>query len=79
MPNNLLDIVANVMEVQVSQINEESGPESIENWDSFRGLILFEEIESKFNVKFTLNELLNVKKIKDIKNMLSVHGVSLNE
>ena len=73
---NLLDIVANVMEVQVSQIDEDSGPETIENWDSFRGLILFEELETKFNVKFTLNELLNVKKISDIKNILSVRGAS---
>ncbi|MGH9924380.1 MAG: acyl carrier protein [Nitrososphaeraceae archaeon] len=77
--SNLLDIVANVMEVQVSQIDDESGPETIENWDSFRGLILFEELESKFNVKFTLNELLNIKKIKDIKDILSVRGASLNE
>jgi acyl carrier protein len=67
------------MEVQVSQIDDESGPETIENWDSFRGLILFEELESKFNVKFTLSELLNIKKIKDIKNILSVRGASLNE
>ena len=79
MSSNLLVIVANVMEVQVSQIDDESGPETIENWDSFRGLILFEELESKFNVKFTLNELLNIKKIKDIKNILSVRGASLNE
>jgi acyl carrier protein len=79
MSSNLLDIVANVMEVQVSQIDDESGPETIENWDSFRGLILFEELESKFNVKFTLNELLNIKKIKDIKNILFVRGASPNE
>ena len=79
MSNSLLDIVANIMEVEATQIDDESGPETIENWDSFRGLILFEELESKFNVKFTLNELLNVKKIKDIKNILSVRGASLNE
>ena len=79
MSNNLLDIVANVMEVQVSQIDDESGPETIDNWDSFRGLILFEELESKYNVKFTLNELLNIKKIKDIKNILSIRGASFNE
>jgi acyl carrier protein len=79
MSNSLLDIVANIMEVEASQIDDDSGPESIENWDSFRGLILFEELESKFNVKFTLNELINVKKIKDIKNILSVRGASLDE
>lgn len=65
------------MEVQVAEIDDESGPENIENWDSFKGLILFDELESKFNVKFTLNELLTVKKIKNIKKILSIHGASI--
>ena len=78
MSNNLLDIVANVMEEQVTDIDDESTPETIENWDSFRGLVLFEELETKFEVKFTLNELLNIKKIKDIKNILSVRGVLMD-
>lgn len=77
MPSDLLNIIANVMEVQVTEIDDESGPENIENWDSFKGLILFDELESKFNVKFTLNELLTVKKIKDIKKILSIHGASI--
>lgn len=75
MSSNLLDIIANVMEEQVTDIDDESTPETIENWDSFRGLVLFEELETKFEVKFSLNELLNIKKIKDIKNILSVRGV----
>lgn len=65
MSNVLLDTIANVMEVQVTDINDESTPETIENWDSFRGLVLFEELETKSQVKFTLNELLSIKKIKD--------------
>jgi acyl carrier protein len=77
MSNDLLNIIANIMEVQVAEIDDESGPENIENWDSFKGLILFDELESKFNVKFTLNELLTVKKIKDIKKILSIHGASI--
>jgi len=71
MSSNLLNVIANVMEVQVTEIDDESGPETIENWDSFRGLVLFEELERKFEVKFTLNELLKIKKIKDIKKILS--------
>ncbi len=78
MSSNLLNIIANVKEVQVKEIDDESGPEDIENWDSFKGLILFDELESKFNVKFTLNELLTVKKIKDIKRILSIHGASID-
>jgi acyl carrier protein len=77
MSSDLLNIIANIMEVQVAEIDDESGPENIENWDSFKGLILFDELESKFNVKFTLNELLTVKRIKDIKKILSIHGASI--
>ncbi|MGA7369104.1 MAG: acyl carrier protein [Nitrososphaeraceae archaeon] len=79
MSDNLLKIIANVMEVQATEIDDESGPETIENWDSFRGLVLFEELETKFNVKFNLNELLNVKKVKDIRNILVSRGVSILE
>jgi acyl carrier protein len=78
MSSNLLNVIANVMEVQVTKIDDESGPETIENWDSFRGLVLFEELERKFEVKFTLNELLKIKKIKDFKNILSLRGVSVD-
>ena len=78
MSNILLNVIANIMEVQVTEIDDESGPETIENWDSFRGLVLFEELERKFEVKFTLNELLKIKKIKDIKYTLSLRGVSVD-
>jgi len=74
-----MNIIANVMEVQVTEIDDESGPETIENWDSFRGLILFEELETKFDVKFTLNELLKITKIRDIKSVLAIRGVSIDE
>jgi acyl carrier protein len=77
--NDLLNVIANVMEVQVTDINDESGPNTIENWDSFRGLVLFEELERKFEVKFTLNELLKIKNVKNIKDMLSLRGVSVDQ
>jgi acyl carrier protein len=77
MSSNLLNVIANTMEVQLTEIDDESGPETIENWDSFRGLVLFEELERKYEVKFTLNELLKIKKITDIKYILSLRGVSV--
>lgn len=75
----LHNIIAEVMEIPVSQINDESSPETVENWDSFRGLILADELETRFNVKFYLDELVNVKNVADIKKNLTKHGVSLYE
>jgi acyl carrier protein len=75
----LYNIIAEVMEIPVSQINDESSPETIENWDSFRGLVLANELETKFDVKFTLDDLLSVKKVEDIKKNLAKRGVLLYE
>ena len=75
----LHNIIAEVMEIPASQINDESSPETVENWDSFRGLILADELETRFKVKFHLDELVNVKNVADIKKNLAKHGISLYE
>ena len=67
------------MSVPVSEINDSSGPENIELWDSFHGLVLVDELESQFKVKFTLDEVLDVKIVADIKRHLQNHGVSLDD
>jgi acyl carrier protein len=67
------------MGVPISTINDESSPETIENWDSFRGLVLADELETRFDVKFSLDDLLSVKKVEDIKKNLAKYGVSSYE
>ena len=64
---------------QISEINDESSPETIESWDSFNGLILVDELESNFNIKFSISEIIDVKNVKDIKRHLNNHGVDLDE
>jgi acyl carrier protein len=67
------------MEVPVSEINDESSPETIENWDSFRGLVLADELETRYDVKFILDDLISVKTVDDIKKNLAKYGVLLYE
>ena len=79
MSKKLYDIISKVFSVQISEINDESSPETIEAWDSFNGLILVDEIESNFNIKFSVSEIIDVKNVKDIKRHLNNHGVDLDE
>ena len=67
------------MEIESSELTDESGPEDVENWDSYNGLLLIDEIESEFNVKFTIEEIFDINSIADIKKYLTNHGVILNE
>ena len=67
------------MEIESSELTDESGPENVENWDSYNGLLLVDEIESEFNIKFTIEEIFDINSITDIKKHLTNHGVILNE
>ena len=79
MSEKLYNIISKVFSVPISEINDESSPETIESWDSFNGLILVDELESNFNIKFPVSEIIDVKNVKDIKKYLKKHGVDLNE
>jgi len=79
MSKRLYDLIARVMNVPPSSINDEASPKSIESWTSFKGYVLLSELETEFNVKFTLEEAMDVKKVADIKRHLNNHGVILND
>ena len=74
--NDVKVIIAKVFSIPESEVNDESGPENIENWDSFNGLILVDELENHFKVKFSISEITDVKTVADIKRHLKNHNVS---
>ena len=79
MSNDLYKIIAKTLSISESEINDESGPENVESWDSFNGLVLVDELENHFNVKFTISEITDVKNVADIKRHLKNHKVDLDE
>ena len=76
MINDVNAIVAKVFSILESAVNDQSSPENIESWDSFNGLVLVDELESHFKVKFTISEITDVKNVADIKRHLKNHNVS---
>ena len=79
MTNKLYSIIAKIMDVPESDINDQSGPETIANWTSFNSYVLLYQLETEFNVKFTIDEAMDVQIVADIKRHLNNHGVNFNE
>ena len=79
MPNKLYSIISKVMDVPESEINDQSSPENIESWDSFHGLVLVDELENNFNIKFTIEEITDVQNVGDIKRHIKNHNIDLDE
>ena len=67
------------MDVPESEINDQTSPENIESWDSFHGLLLVDELENNFNVKFTIEEIADVQNVGDIKRHIKNHNIDLDE
>ena len=79
MSKKLYEIISKVMRIDISTISDELGPETIENWTSFNGYVLLNELQTGFNVKFTLAEAMDVKNITDIKRHLTNKGIIVDE
>jgi acyl carrier protein len=74
----LYSIISKVLGVHPSEISDQSGPETIERWDSFNSLVLVDELESEFKIKFSVAEITDVKNVADIKRHLKNHGISFS-
>jgi len=79
MSNKLYSIISKVMNVPESEINDQSGPETVEAWDSLNLYMLIDDIEAEFNVKFILEEILEIKNVGHFKKLLVNHGCEWNE
>ncbi len=79
MTEKLYNLIAKVLNVPASEINDKSTPESIESWTSFNGYVLLYELETSFNVKFSIDEAMDVKNVADVKRHLNNHGVVFDD
>ena len=79
MSKRLYSIISKVMDIPISEINDESSPESIESWDSFNSYILLDELETEFKTEFSIDEVVETKNVADIKKYLKKHGIELND
>ncbi len=79
MSKKLYELISNVLGIPNSNISDNSSPENTDGWDSFKSILLFQQLEKNFHIKFTIDEIYDVKTVSDIKKHLSNHGINLEE
>ena len=63
------NVMSAVFDIPVVQIKDNSSPDTIELWDSFKHMNLVIALEEEFEIKFTVVgvlEMMNYKLIKEI-------------
>ena len=69
--NKLKQVVSDILEVDIDDINENSSPDNIEQWDSLSHIKLVMAIEAQFNVKLTPDDMMDMLSVKLIKMILA--------
>lgn len=75
----LRGILSSVLEINAEDVTDETSPDNTENWDSFSGMMLVTELEKKYAIKLTMDEVREITCVLDIKSVLQKHGVLINE
>jgi len=74
----LMMLISSVLNIDENSINNDTSPENTESWDSFNALVMVSELESEFEVQFSIDEVYSVSNVEDIKNALIRHGIIFN-
>lgn len=75
--SQLKEIFSKLFHVDVTEINDESSMDTIEEWDSLKHLKLVLALEDECNVSFTEEESVEILSYALIKEVLKEHGIEV--
>ena len=76
--DRLKQVFSDVFGVNSSSIGENSSVDTIEKWDSFNHMKLVLALEEQFNVKFQIDQTVEMLSYPLVKVVLGEHGVRFN-
>ncbi len=63
---NFINFIAGVMEVDPSELTEDTAYGTIEKWDSLMHMRLVMEVEEEYDAEIPIDEIANIKTLKDL-------------
>jgi len=70
MKAEVIDIVSNILNIKKSKITENSGINTIKQWDSLKHMQIISAIEEEYKIEFSEQELINSNNVKKLINSI---------
>jgi len=64
--NKLKQLMSDILEIDINNINKDSGSDNIEQWNSLSHVQLVMAIEAEFDVKLTPDDMFDMLSVKSI-------------
>jgi acyl carrier protein len=75
MVDRLIELFSEVLDVPPEQLNNESSPENVKEWDSLAAMNLVALIEDTFAIELTTSEIMKMRTIGIVRKVLRDKGI----
>ena len=75
----LYNIVAGVLNIDPTSLNEKSNATNTDNWDSLRHIEVILAVETAYNVRLAISEVMNMQNLADMRAVLEKKNISFDE
>ena len=76
MPDRLIEIFEQALGVSIDALDEDSSPETLEEWDSLAAMTLVTLIEDTFAVSLSTRDIMKMRTIGLARSVLRAKGVA---
>jgi acyl carrier protein len=76
MSDALIQLFAEVLQVDPTDLNEDSSPDNVKQWDSLAAMELVAAIEEKFRVKLSTKEIMKMSTLGRARKVLQGKSVA---
>lgn len=73
--NRLKGVFSKIFDIDLSYIDKDSSPDTIENWDSLNHMNLIIALEQEFNLSFSMGEIVEMLNYQLIVIILESKGI----
>lgn len=75
----LYDIIASVLNIEAATLSEQSNAMNTPNWDSLRHIEVILAVETAYNIRFAINEVVNMQNLGDMRTVLESKAITFEE
>ena len=71
MNEEIFQLVSEIIDVPISKMNLNTGPENEPQWDSLAQFTIVSATEDKYKIKLTMQEIVSIKNLSDLINIIN--------
>ena len=77
MGKNLEQLLADLLQISVSEVTDELAMTDLDVWDSLKHMELIASLEEQLDIQLSFDDIVAMRSVGDIKRVLSDRGVAV--